>query len=83
MADACLTAIGVETAADAVARHYGSRTTRGLLDGWLVDEVDAAVVPNIDATGITARAVPLWLRDPETSAALARDALALAADLRR
>lgn len=83
MADACLTAIGVETAADAVARHYGSRATGGVLDGWLVDEVDAAVVAGIEAAGITARAVPLWLRDPETSAALAGEALSLAAGLRR
>src|SRR5437868_2970315 len=36
MADACLTAIGVETSARAVAEHYGL----GLLDGWLVDETD-------------------------------------------
>ena len=42
MADACLTAIGVATDAAAVARHYGSRSAGGVLDGWLVDEVDAA-----------------------------------------
>lgn len=82
MADACLTAIGVETAADAVARHYGSRAAGGLLDGWLVDDVDAALVPGIEAAGITARAVPLWLRDPATSAALAGEVLGLAAELR-
>jgi LPPG:FO 2-phospho-L-lactate transferase len=38
MADACLTAIGVQTSAAAVAAHYGA----GLLDGWLVDEQDKA-----------------------------------------
>ena len=36
MADACLTAIGVETTAEAVGRHYGGRAEGGLLDGWLV-----------------------------------------------
>ena len=36
MADACLTAIGVETTAEAVGRHYGARAEGGLLDGWLV-----------------------------------------------
>ncbi|PZQ92056.1 MAG: 2-phospho-L-lactate transferase [Leifsonia xyli] len=83
MADACLSAIGVETAADAVAAHYGSRTSGGLLDGWLVDEVDAALLPAITGAGIAARAVPLWLRDPASSAALAGDALALAESLRQ
>ena len=78
MADACLTAIGVATAADAVALHYGSRASGGLIDAWLVDETDAALVPAIEAAGIAARAVPLWMRDAESSAALARDALAMA-----
>jgi LPPG:FO 2-phospho-L-lactate transferase len=81
MADACLAAIGVETSADAVAVHYGSRATGGVLDAWLVDESDAAAVPAIEAAGIAASAVPLWMRDLDTSAALARDALALAARL--
>jgi len=83
MADACLTAIGVDTSADAVGLHYGTRSSGGLLDGWLVDTVDEALVPGIEAAGLTARAVPLWLRDPETSAALASEVLSLAADVRR
>lgn len=82
MADACLTAIGVETAADAVARHYGARRAGGLLDGWLVDEVDADAVPTLAALGIVCRAVPLWMRDAATGEALAGEALRLGADLR-
>jgi LPPG:FO 2-phospho-L-lactate transferase len=77
MADACLTAIGVATAADAVALHYGS----ALIDGWLVDSSDAALVETIEAAGITARAVPLWMRDPASSAQVAGDALQLAQQL--
>jgi LPPG:FO 2-phospho-L-lactate transferase len=77
MADACLTAIGVETSAEAVALHYGARSSGGLLDGWLVDESDAAAVPALEAAGLRARAVPLWMRDPETSAQLAADAVGL------
>ena len=77
MADACLTAIGVETSAEAVALHYGARSAGGLLDAWLVDETDAAAVATIEAAGITARAVPLWMRDPQTSARLAAEALAI------
>ncbi|HEY0119875.1 MAG TPA: 2-phospho-L-lactate transferase, partial [Cellulomonas sp.] len=34
MADACLAAIGVETSAGAVARHYGRRVAGGVLDAW-------------------------------------------------
>ncbi len=74
MADACLTAIGVATAADAVALHYG----RDLLDGWLVDESDAALLP---IEGIRTAAVPLWMRDVDSAAQVARDALALAEQL--
>jgi LPPG:FO 2-phospho-L-lactate transferase len=78
MADACLTAIGVETSAEAVARHYGARASGGILDAWLVDESDAAAVAPLEAAGIRSRAVPLWMRDAESSARLAADALAIA-----
>ncbi len=78
MADACLTAIGVATAADAVALHYGARSRGGVLDAWLIDESDAACAPAIEAAGIRAHVVPLWMHDAESSAALGRDALAAA-----
>jgi LPPG:FO 2-phospho-L-lactate transferase len=78
MADACLTAIGVETSAFAVAEHYGSRRDGGLLDAWLVDETDAASLPDLEALGVRAAAAPLWMRDADSSARLAADALALA-----
>ena len=74
MADACLTAVGVETSAEAVGRHYGARSEGGLLDGWLVDTADAgATVP-----GVEVRAVPLLMRDLDATAAMARAALDLA-----
>jgi LPPG:FO 2-phospho-L-lactate transferase len=78
MADACLKAIGVATSADAVGRHYGARSSGGLLDGWLVDRSDAAVVEGLTADGIPSRAVPLWMHDDTASAAIAAEALALA-----
>jgi len=74
MADACLTAIGVETSAEAVGRHYGARTEGGLLDGWLVDTADAGVT----VPGVEVRAVPLLMRDLDATAAMARAALDLA-----
>lgn len=78
MADACLTAIGVETSASAVAAHYGARSKGGLIDAWLVGEEDAALAPEVEALGIRASAVPLWMRDIPTSAALAAAALSAA-----
>ncbi|MBA0049473.1 2-phospho-L-lactate transferase [Streptomyces sp. AJS327] len=78
MADRMLAAVGVETTAAAVAQHYGS----GLLDGWLVDSVDEGSVADVEAAGIRCRAVPLMMRDPETTAAMARAALELAEEVR-
>lgn len=83
MADACLTAIGVATAADAVALHYGARSSGGIIDGWLVDETDAALTPTIEGAGIAAAAVPLWMKTPETSLQVAADAVELGSRLSR
>lgn len=82
MADACLAAVGVETSAEAVGAHYGARSGGGLLDGWLVDDADAASVEPLERLGIRTRAVPLWMRDAETSARLAADAISLALETR-
>jgi LPPG:FO 2-phospho-L-lactate transferase len=76
MADKVLAAVGVESTAAAVARHYGS----GLVDGWLVDTVDAGAVADVEAAGIRCRAVPLMMTDVDATAAMAREALALAAE---
>ncbi len=79
MADKVLAAQGVaETSAAAVAEYYGE----DLLDGWLIDETDAGQVERVQAAGIRCRAVPLLMRDVEATAAMARAALDLAAELR-
>jgi len=78
MADACLTAIGVETTATAVAAHYGPE----LLNGWLVDDQDKAAVDDPGLAGITVRALPLYMTDLAASGQIAQAALALAAELR-
>lgn len=79
MADVCLAAIDVDSTAAAVAAHYGARSDGGLLDAWLIGEEDAPVAAEIDALGIDSVVAPLWMRDLETSAALAERALAAAA----
>ncbi|MGW5402387.1 2-phospho-L-lactate transferase [Streptomyces sp. NPDC003952] len=74
MADKVLAAVGVESTAAAVALHYGT----GLLDGWLVDTADADAVAEVEAAGITCRAVPLMMTDLAATADMARAALELA-----
>ncbi|WRZ92535.1 2-phospho-L-lactate transferase [Streptomyces sp. NBC_01007] len=78
MADKVLAAVGVESTAAAVAEHYGS----GLLDGWLVDTVDASAVERVEAAGIRCRAVPLMMSDLDATALMAREALTLAEEVR-
>jgi LPPG:FO 2-phospho-L-lactate transferase len=77
MAEQLLTAIGVEVSAAGVAEHYGARSAGGLLDGWLVDSSDAALLDRVRATGMAAGAVPLLMTDPAATAAMARAALDL------
>ncbi|SEM48867.1 2-phospho-L-lactate transferase [Streptacidiphilus jiangxiensis] len=78
MADKVLEAVGVESSAAAVAKHYGS----DLLDGWLVHTGDEASVAEVEAAGIICRAVPLLMTDVDTTAAMARQALELAEQVR-
>jgi LPPG:FO 2-phospho-L-lactate transferase len=77
MADACLATIGVETSAAAVAAHYGPR----LLNGWLVDDQDKAAADDPRCAGTEIRSMPLYMRDLETTAAIARVAIDLARDI--
>ena len=74
MADKVLAAIGVEASAEAVALHYDA----DLLDGWLVDDRDAAAVAAVEAAGIPCRSVPLLMSDLPATIAMARAALELA-----
>jgi LPPG:FO 2-phospho-L-lactate transferase len=73
MADRCLATVGVACTAAGVGGMYGARSAGGLLDGWLVDGVDAGV----DVPGVTVRAVPLWMTDEGATAAMVRAALEL------
>ncbi|GAA2380614.1 2-phospho-L-lactate transferase [Nonomuraea africana] len=75
MADACLTAIGVETSAQAVLSLYGS----DLIDGWLVAPEDSSVA----LEGVRVAARPLLMSDPDATTELARAALTLAQELAR
>lgn len=86
MADACLTAIGVETSALAVARHFGARSGTGLLDGWLVAPGDGPTgaggevygIAGGEVDGIAVREAPLLMTDPDTTADMVAAAIRLA-----
>ena len=72
-ADACLAAIGVPATSAAVATLYAD-----FLDGWLVDEADAAApIPD----GVTARVRPLLMTDIGAAADIAAAALDLGTEL--
>ncbi|MFI0417988.1 2-phospho-L-lactate transferase [Spongiactinospora sp. 9N601] len=73
MADACLTAIGVRTSAQAVLELYGA----GLIDGWLVAEQDS----DVRLDGVRVRARPLIMHDVAAAADIARAAVALGGEL--
>jgi LPPG:FO 2-phospho-L-lactate transferase len=78
MARQLLGVIGVEVSAAGVAEHYGARSTGGILDGWLVDTVDAGLVGRVEAAGIRSRAVPLMMTDHDATADMVAAALDLA-----
>ena len=79
MAEQMLTSIGVEVSAAGVGLHYGARSGGGVLDGWLVDERDAADVERLRAAGIACAAVPLMMTDHDATAAMAAAAVDLVA----
>jgi LPPG:FO 2-phospho-L-lactate transferase len=77
MADICLTVIGVDTSAVAVGAHYSA----DVLNGWLVDTQDKDAVTDPALHGIEVRALPLYMRDIGSTAAIALAAIELAREL--
>ena len=69
--------LGAETSALGIARHYGAR-----IDGIVIDEVDTALAPDIDASGVAAHVTRTVMRSEDDSRTLARETLAFAAGLR-
>jgi LPPG:FO 2-phospho-L-lactate transferase len=72
MADKCLAAMDVPCTAAGVGALLGARSDGGVLDAWLVDDVDAeTTVPGVDV-----HVAPLWMLDEEATAAMVTAALA-------
>lgn len=72
MADRLMPAAGAEVTAAGAAECY-----RGLLDAWVVDDVDRALIPRIEATGLRVGATDSIMTDDAKAEALARFALGL------
>jgi LPPG:FO 2-phospho-L-lactate transferase len=68
--------LGIEPSALAVAEHY-----RGFIDGFLLDEADAALLPRLAPLGLAARAVPSLMKTSADRRRLAEAALSFAAEL--
>jgi LPPG:FO 2-phospho-L-lactate transferase len=74
MADKLMPVAGLEVSALGAARAY-----EGLLAGWVVDRIDAALVPRISGElGVRCAATDTIMRDDAAAEALARAALELA-----
>lgn len=72
MADRLLPAIGVAVDAGAVGRHYGPRAAGGVLDLWVMDSIDAASAPGLEASGLPVAVTGLLMTSPEATAEFIR-----------
>lgn len=72
MADRLMPAAGAEVTAAGAAECY-----RGLLGAWVVDDLDRALIPRIEATGLRVGATDSIMTDDAKAEALARFALGL------
>jgi LPPG:FO 2-phospho-L-lactate transferase len=72
MADKLMPAMGIEVTAAGVAAHYAD-----LLSAWLLDEIDRALAPRVEALGVRAGVTDTIMTDDDRAAAVARAALDL------
>ncbi len=75
-----LSELGFEVSATTVARHYAERFR---LDGYVLDDADAALASAIEAEGPATVVTPTLMTDLETKIAVARTVLSLADRLAR
>ena len=72
-ADRMLASLGRESSALGVARNY-----RGLIDGFVLDRVDAALAPEVEALGLRSLVTGTLMTDDAARARLADEMLAFA-----
>lgn len=69
--------LGLESSAAAIARHYGA-----WVDGWVIDEQDAALGPEIESLGKRVAIADTLMSERAKSTALAQTVLGFADELR-
>ena len=72
MADKLMPVAGVEVTAAGAAEYY-----RGLLAGWVIDDIDRDLAPRIEATGVRVAVTDTIMTDDAKAEALARTVLGL------
>ncbi len=75
MADKLLPAVGVEVSAAGAASCY-----RGLIRGWVIDEVDRSLAGAVEQQGFDVVVAPTLMVDDDAAEVVAREALRLAFD---
>jgi LPPG:FO 2-phospho-L-lactate transferase len=68
--------LGVDPSVIGIARHY-----KGLIDGLMIDTVDADLAAEIETMGIRVRVAPILMHTTEDRQTLAAECLAFAKDL--
>jgi LPPG:FO 2-phospho-L-lactate transferase len=68
--------LGIDPSAQSVAAHY-----HGLIDGFIIDQVDAASRDALAQSGVAVRVAQTIMRGSDERIALARECLAFAAEL--
>jgi len=71
-----MTELGAPASAVGIARHYA-----GLVDGLVIDGIDAALAPQITAEGMAVKVAPTVMSNSGDRVALARTVLAFAGEL--
>ena len=68
--------LGVVPSVTAIAEHY-----KGLIDGLIIDTIDAGLAPGIESMGIHARTSSILMRDADDRQRLAKESIACAKEL--
>jgi LPPG:FO 2-phospho-L-lactate transferase len=77
-ADRMLRAVGFTPSVEGLATFYD-----GLIDGFVIDEVDSSSAPELEGRGLAVHALPSLMDTPARAEAVARGALELAKEVGR
>jgi LPPG:FO 2-phospho-L-lactate transferase len=67
--------LGFQPSAAAVARHYEAKANGGLLDGFIIDSVDADLLPEIEDSGFLGFVTGTVMNSPHDRRRMAEEAL--------